>query len=124
MAGVKDSSIKVGSIIEAFVLDRRGENGKVRPSLVIQVDLDDVFVVCITSTFSPNDLAADEIKLPYGNSCNTGLTKPSVVVCSWFERIQKPLCNKIGFAPSKLMVPIASRVSAILAEKSQQRPSN
>lgn len=120
---MKDSSIRVGSIVEAFVLDRRGENGKVRPSLVIQVDRDDVFVVCITSTFSPNALGADEIRLPYGELCNTGLSKPSVVVCSWFERIETSLCNKIGFVPSKLMVPIASRISAILAEKSQQRPS-
>lgn len=111
-----NSDIRQSSILEAFVLDRRNENGKLRPVLVITVDGSTAIVVCISTSFDPDALTADEIELPYGNGCKTGLTKPSVAVCKWIDRVQLSDCKKIGSLPAKLMVAVADRLRQLSVE--------
>lgn len=110
------SEIRTSSILNGYVLDQRGQNGKPRPLLVVQVDGSSVIVVCITSQFDPNALTPDEIKLPHGVGCKTGLTKPSVAVCKWIDRVPLTNCEKIGFLPTKLMVAVANRLKQLSVE--------
>lgn len=99
-------SIGPSSVVVAFIYDVRDQTGKTRPCLVIKTKESRALVLAITTSFDPKNLQADEIKLPYSENCVTGLDKPNVVKCSWFDVIDLSCCTQVGRVPPKLMKPI------------------
>lgn len=128
MADDESSAKDIGpsSVVQAFIYDVQDRNGKTRPCLVIKSEELKVLVLAITTTFDPDNLQPDEIKLPYSENCGTGLDKPNVVKCKWFDVIELRRCILVGRIPAKLMGPIIETFRRVNSEsevkvKLQQR---
>ena len=104
------------SVVLAFIYDVQDRNGKTRPCLAIKSEELKALVLAITTTFDPDNLQPDEIRLPYSENCGTGLDQPNVVKCRWFDVIELWRCTQIGRVPAKLMGPIIETFRRVNSE--------
>ena len=111
---------KCGDIVEVEkMLDPRGQNPKTRPAMILtpssEIAQSEILVVAaITSSNIPAELPEELIDLPFADRgrCKTGLTRRSVVVCTWLEEIPKArILKKLGGAPGTHIERVAQVVA-------------
>lgn len=117
-------SLKFADIVLVHISDENGENLKSRPCMVAEVYNDgSVLVIAITSTFDPNKLKPTQIDgIPWKSNlprAATGLSKPSVIDCSWYCTADSNHCKKIGMMPALL----AARAKMLLQQELEKRSS-
>lgn len=106
------------------VPDPEGRNEKSRPALVFRVDGQRLWIACVSTTFDHNNVKEFEIALPFSadGRAMTGLTRKSVVICSWVGSVDRSDCTKIGYVPAKLMTPILDQIKKHLDSKATATP--
>jgi mRNA-degrading endonuclease toxin of MazEF toxin-antitoxin module len=110
---------KQGDIAWVLKTDRHGRNPKTRPFVIVS-DTDGLpddapLVGVAVSSWVPHPLPVNQVELPWHNSRHpvTGLNKPSVAICDWFETFTRDeIQNICGRAPAKKMFEIMSHVAA------------
>lgn len=89
----------LGRIVWVTVPDPRGGNPKRRPAVVVSPPgLDGTVAVAAVTTQLGQSPFAQTVELPWSPAGHpdTGLKRPSEVVCSWVERISTALIGDAG----------------------------
>lgn len=78
-----------------------------------------LLLVAATGSFEPDQLADDEILLPYGHPGQRsagGFTKPTVAKCTWLAIVRPEDCRRFGgVLPGNYTAAIALTVKAVIA---------
>ena len=112
--------LRQGHVCTAEIKAERGPT-KMRPVVVVSMDdeisRDDFVRVVAVSTSFNEPLSADQVELPWERTgrCVTGLTRRSVAVCTWLDKLPRSSIRELkGFVPAPILLRILQRLKETL----------